>query len=103
MSDVSKQRDIAVSEEKRAGSPALAAAGITPRVAAELGSNAAVVGEVAAGAGAGISPARTVEARSAVSQLDVRGLTLLRPFVLVTKRDRTLSPAAESFIATCVG
>lgn len=79
----------------------LAAAGITPRVAMELGSNASVLGAVAAGAGIGVVPARTVGAQPAVSTLEVRGLTFVRPFVLVTERDRSLSPAAEAFVGMC--
>jgi DNA-binding transcriptional LysR family regulator len=80
---------------------ALAAAGVKPRVAMELGSNAAVVGAVAAGAGVGVVPARTVRAQSAVSTLEVCGLTFLRPFVLVAERNRPFSPAAEAFVEIC--
>lgn len=79
----------------------LATGGVKPRVAMELGSNAAVIGAVAAGAGVGVVPARTVSTRSAVRVLEVRGLTILRPFVLVTERRRSLSPAAEAFVETC--
>ncbi len=81
----------------------LAAAGIAPQVAMELGSNASVLGAVAAGAGIGVVPARTVGAQPAVNTLEVRGLTFVRPFVLVTERDRLLSPAAEAFVGMCTG
>lgn len=89
------------SATRRAVEDALAAAGVTPRVAMELGSNAAVAGAVAAGAGIGVVPARTVETQSAVSTIEVRGLAFVRPFVLVTERNRPLSPAAEAFVGTC--
>ena len=91
------------SATRRVVEDTLAAAGVTPGVAMELGSNAAVVGAVAAGAGIGVVPARIVEARSAVSTLKVRGLTFLRPFVLATERNRPLSPAAEAFVEMCTG
>ena len=91
------------SASRRAVEDTLASAGITPRVAMELGSNAAVAGAVAAGAGIGVVPARTVETQSVVSTLKVRGLAFVRPFVLVTERNRPLSPAAEAFIGICTG
>ena len=91
------------SATRRVVEDALAAAGVMPRVAMELGSNAAVVGAVAAGAGIGVVPVRTVGARPAVSTLKVRGLTFLRPFVLATERNRPLSPAAEAFVEICAG
>lgn len=91
------------SATRRVVEDALAAAGVTPRVAMELGSNAAVVGAVAAGAGIGVVPVRTLGARSAVSTLKVQGLTFLRPFVLATERNRPLSPAAEAFVEICTG
>lgn len=81
----------------------LAEAGISPRVAMELGSNAAVIGAVAAGAGVGVVPARTVREDSAVEVVGVRGLAVSRPFVLVTERGRPLSPAAEAFAQVCTG
>ena len=80
----------------------LAAAGVRPRVAMELGSNAAVAGAVAAGGGIGVVPLRTAGALKEVRRVDVRGLALSRPFVLLTERGRRLSPAAEAFVATCV-
>ena len=91
------------SASRRAVEDTLASARITPRVAMELGSNAAVAGAVAAGAGIGVVPARTVETQSAVSTLKVRGLAFVRPFVLVNERNRPLSPAAEAFIGICTG
>ncbi len=91
------------SATRRAIERGLAAAGVEPRVAMELGSNAAVAGAVAAGAGIGVLPARTLVTQAAVKRLDVRGLEFLRPFVLVTERGRPLSPAAEAFAATCIG
>lgn len=81
----------------------LAAAGIAPRVAMELGSNAAVIGAVAEGAGIGIVPARTLGSYEQVGRLRVRGLSFSRPFVLVVERNRKLSPAAEAFIDLCIG
>lgn len=73
-----------------------------PPVAMELGSNAAVVGAVAAGAGIGVVPARTLGSQPLVRRLDVRGVSFSRPFVLLVERSRTLSPAAEAFIDICV-
>ncbi|MDQ3911571.1 MAG: LysR substrate-binding domain-containing protein [Actinomycetota bacterium] len=81
----------------------LAIVDIAPRVAMELGSNAAVVGAVAEEAGIGVVPARTLDSEERVRQLRVRGLSFLRPFVLVVERDRPLSPAAEAFAALCTG
>jgi DNA-binding transcriptional LysR family regulator len=72
-----------------------------PRVAMELGSNAAVAGAVAAGTGLGVVPERTVEARPGLGRLSVRGLRLSRPFVLAVERGRPLSPAAETFVEIC--
>jgi DNA-binding transcriptional LysR family regulator len=91
------------SATRRTVEDALAAIGIRPRVAMELGSNASVLGAVAAGAGIGVVPARTVVNQSAVGILDVRGLAIVRPFVLVTERERTLSPAAQAFVGMCTG
>ena len=91
------------SATRRAVEDTLASAGVTPQVAMELGSNAAVAGAVAVGAGVGFIPARMVRDQAEVRALKVRGLTLLRPFVLVTERDRPLSPAAEAFVGICTG
>jgi DNA-binding transcriptional LysR family regulator len=79
----------------------LAAVGVKPSVAMELGSNAAVAGAVAAGAGIGVVPLRTAGAFKEVRRVEVSGLALSRPFVLLTERGRRLSPAAEAFVATC--
>ncbi len=89
------------SATRRTVEDSLVAAGIAPRVAMELGSNASILGAVAAGAGIGVVPARTVSTQPAVSTLEVRGITFVRPFVLVTERDRSLSPAAEAFVGMC--
>lgn len=91
------------SATRRAVEEGLATVGVTPTVAMELGSNAAVAGAVAAGAGIGVVPARTVEMQLAVSMIEVRGLTFSRPFVLVTERNRPRSPAAEAFVEICTG
>lgn len=72
-----------------------------PLVAMELGSNAAVVGAVAAGAGIGVVPERTLGSQTLVKRLDVRGVRFSRPFVLLVERDRCLSPAANAFIKIC--
>ena len=91
------------SATRRTVEDALAAAGIAPRMAMELGSNASVLGAVAAGAGIGVVPARTVRDQTEVRALQVRELAFLRPFVLVTEHDRPLSPAAEAFVGICTG
>ena len=80
----------------------LARAGLAgPDAAMELGSNAAVAGAVAAGAGIGVVPARTLGAQTLVERLDVRGVSFSRPFVLLVERGRPLSPAAEAFVGVC--
>ena len=86
---------------RRTAEEGLAAAGVRPRVAMELGSNAAVAGAVAAGAGVGVVPLRTAGALKGVRQIEVRGLAFSRPFVLLTERGRRLSPAAQAFVANC--
>jgi DNA-binding transcriptional LysR family regulator len=86
---------------RQAAEEGLAAAGVRPKVAMELGSNAAVAGAVAAGAGIGVLPLRTAGTMEDVRWIEVRGLALSRPFVLLTERGRRLSPAAEAFVATC--
>jgi DNA-binding transcriptional LysR family regulator len=80
----------------------LAAAGFTPRIAMELGSNAAVAGAVAAGAGVGVLPVRSLVSQGRIKQISVRGLDFRRPFVMLVERDRRLSPAAEAFTALCL-
>ena len=89
------------SATRQATEEGLATVDIAPRVAMELGSNAAVVGAVAEGAGIGVVPVRTLKSEGQVGQLRVRGLSFLRPFVLVVERDRPLSPAAEAFVGLC--
>ena len=92
------------SATRRAGEEGLRAAGIEEmQVAMELGSNAAVAGAVAAGAGIGVVPARLAASQPDVRPLKVRGLQIRRPFVLVVERGRKLSPAAEAFAALCTG
>ncbi|HEV2093393.1 MAG TPA: LysR substrate-binding domain-containing protein [Rubrobacter sp.] len=86
---------------RRTAEEGLAAVGVRPRVAMELGSNAAVAGAVAAGAGVGVVPLRTAGALKGVRQIEVRGLAFSRPFVLLTERGRRLSPAAQAFVANC--
>jgi DNA-binding transcriptional LysR family regulator len=81
----------------------LAAVGVKPSVAMELGSNAAVTGAVASGAGVGIVPLRTMGTQGNIKRVEVRGLALSRPFVLLTELGRTLSPAAEAFVGACTG
>jgi LysR family transcriptional regulator, low CO2-responsive transcriptional regulator len=92
------------SATRRAVEEGLRAVGIGEmQVAMELGSNAAVAGAVAAGAGIGVVPARLVASQPDVRRLKVRGLQIRRPFVLVVERGRKLSPAAEAFAALCTG
>src|SRR5215210_6848071 len=89
------------SATRQATEEGLATVGIAPRVAMELGSNAAVVGAVAEGAGIGVVPVRTLKSEEQVGRLRVRDLSFLRPFVLVVERDRPLSPAADAFATLC--
>lgn len=91
------------SATRRAVEGVLASAGITPRVAMELGSNAAVAGAVGAGAGIGAMSSRMLETNPYLRRLAVAGLEFRRPFVLVVERGRVLSPAAEAFAAACTG
>jgi LysR family transcriptional regulator, low CO2-responsive transcriptional regulator len=91
------------SATRQATEEGLATVSLAPRVTMELGSNAAVVGAVAEGAGLGVVPVRTLKSEEQVGRLRVRGLSFLRPFVLVVERDRPLSPAAEAFVGLCTG
>jgi DNA-binding transcriptional LysR family regulator len=91
------------SATRQATEEGLATVGIAPRVAMELGSNAAVVGAVGEGAGIGVVPVRTLKSEEKVGRLRIRGLSFVRPFVLVAERDRPLSPAAEAFAALSIG
>ncbi len=90
------------SATRRAVEAGLREAGIGARVAMELGSNTAVAGAVAEGAGIGVIPSRFVASQSSVRPLNVRGLRIRRPFVLVVERGRALSPAAEAFVQMCI-
>jgi len=90
------------SATRRAVEAGLREAGIGPRVAMELGSNIAVAGAVAEGAGIGVIPSRFAASQSSVRPLKVRGLSIRRPFVLVVERGRALSPAAEAFVQICI-
>ena len=92
------------SATRRAVEEGLRAAGIGEmQVAMELGSNAAVAGAVAAGAGIGVVPTRLAASQPDVRPLKVRELQIRRPFVFVVERGRKLSPAAEAFAALCTG
>jgi DNA-binding transcriptional LysR family regulator len=90
------------SATRRAVEEGLSEAGIGARVAMELGSNTAVAGAVAEGAGIGLIPSRFVASQPSVRPLNVRGLRIRRPFVLVVERGRELSPAAEAFVQMCI-
>lgn len=90
------------SATRRAAEDVLTTAGISPRIAMELGSNAAVAGAVAAGAGVGIVPARLAGSQLSVRRVETSGLSFRRPFVLVMERDRQLSPAAQAFAEICI-
>lgn len=91
------------SATRLAAEAGLASIGVSPRVVMELGSNGAVVGAVAAGAGVGVIPERFVSTHPEVRKAPVEGLVFTRPFVLLTEKGRSLSPAALAFIETCIG
>lgn len=80
----------------------LTAAGLKPRITLELGSNAAVAGAVAAGAGIGVLPTRSLGAQDRIKKIPIRRLDFHRPFVMLVERGRRLSPAAEAFTALCL-
>ena len=80
----------------------LAEAGVEPQIAMELGSNAAVAGAVATGAGIAILPARSLDSQDRIGRLPVRGLKFQRPFVMLVEKGRPLSPAAEAFTTLCL-
>lgn len=90
------------SATRRAVERTLRISGVEPKVAAEIGSNAAVAGAVAAGAGVGVLPERALPKSPGVEPLRVKGLGFTRPLVLVTERGRRLSPAASAFIEVCL-
>lgn len=91
------------SATRLAAEEGLASIGVSPRVVMELGSNAAVAGAVAAGAGVGVVPERFAASHPEVREVPVEGLSFRRPFALVTEKSRSLSPAALAFIETCIG
>ena len=80
----------------------LSEAGLKPRIAMELGSNAAVAGAVATGAGIGVLPARSLVSQDRIGRFLVHGLEFRRPFVMLVEKGRPLSPAAEAFTALCL-
>lgn len=91
------------SATRRATERGLSEAGISPKVAMELGSNGAVAGAVSAGVGVGFLPEHLVSTHPGVRGFPVEGLVIRRPFALVTERGRRLSPAATAFIEACLG
>lgn len=90
------------SATRLAAEKGLASMGISPSVVMELGSNGAVAGAVAAGVGVGVVPERFAATHPEVRKVPVEGLVFKRPFVLVTEKSRSLSPAAVAFIETCI-
>lgn len=79
-----------------------AGSGFVLKSAMDLGSHAAIVGAVAAGAGVGVVPERVVSGDPRVKIIEVEGLSMSRPLVLVNERDRQLSPAALAFRELCI-
>lgn len=82
---------------------ALKARQVELRVAAELGSSAAVKTAVAAGLGVSVISARAVEGEAAQGSLAVvplKGLSLPRSFYLVRDARRSLAPVAAAFRET---
>ena len=83
---------------------ALAKAGIDPtqmKVRANLGSNEAVKQAVSHGMGAAFLSEISIEkelARGDMAVVKIRGLTISRCFYLITRRNRDLSPSAQSFV-----
>ncbi len=90
------------SATRLAAEKGLAVIGVSPSVIMELGSNGAVAGAVAAGVGVGIVPERFAATHPEVREVRVEGLVFKRPFVLLTEKSRSLSPAAVAFIETCI-
>ncbi len=84
---------------------ALQQAGIEPeslRIAARFGSNEAVKQAVVGGFGYAFLSSLSVEqelVRGELVVVEVEGIAIERRFWLVVRRDRTLSPAAQSFAA----
>ncbi len=89
-------------------SRALKAAGVAPdklQIAAQMGSTMAVMQAVRAKAGVGFASRRALIddlAAERLVELEVKGLDLTRSFYLVTRRERTHSPAAGAFLAMCM-
>lgn len=89
-------------------SRALKAADVSPdklQIAAQMGSTMAVMQAVRAKAGVGFVSRRALSDELAAGRLveiSVRGLDLKRSFYLVTRRERTHSPAAGAFLALCM-
>jgi DNA-binding transcriptional LysR family regulator len=83
---------------------ALAKAGIHAdrvKVQANLGSNEAVKQAVGHGMGAAFLSEISIEkelARGDMAMVKIRGLTIHRSFYLITRRNRDLSPSAQSFV-----
>lgn len=80
---------------------ALAAAGIHPPIALELGGTEAVKGAVAAGLGMAFVSACAVERELAAGQLaraTIEGLTIRRQFQIVRRRGRRLTAAEAAFL-----
>lgn len=74
-------------------------------VAAQMGSSLAVLMAVRAQVGVGFISRRALMddlAAGNLVELDVEGLDLKRQFYLVTRRERTHSPAAKAFIGLCL-
>jgi LysR family transcriptional regulator, low CO2-responsive transcriptional regulator len=93
-------RSSGCSSEPAISEEALGAAGQEASVAMELGSNAAVVAAVAEGEGlVGVVPARQLGDDRRVGRLRVRGLSLRRPFVLLTERGRKTSGKAVATLS----
>jgi len=87
---------------------ALQEAGLSPgdlQVVAQMGSTMAVLQGVRARVGAGFLSRRALVedlAAGRLTEIKVKGLELVRRFYLVTRRDRTHSPAAQAFIDICL-
>jgi DNA-binding transcriptional LysR family regulator len=74
-------------------------------VAAQMGSSLGVLMAVRAKVGVGFLSRRALTddmAAGRLVELDVEGLDLKRQFYLITRRERTHSPAAKAFIGLCL-
>jgi len=75
------------------------------RVAAQMGSTMAVLQGVRARVGVGFLSRRALVedlASGSLVEIKVKGLELIRRFYLVTRKDRTHSPAARAFASLCL-